>query len=168
MQNRLFVVKKPLFISSNHYLQQVKNRYRLQKIGFAGSLDPFAKGTLICASGQYTKLLRFLYKTPKRYVATIWLGTQSLSLDIENILSIKNHKILALSDILREIAYLRDKRYLEYIPPAFSAKHINGQRAYRLAREQKKTDLATATMEIFDLTLKYYKHPFISFTISVK
>ena len=161
------MLKNRYLISSNRYLQQIKKRYQFNKIGFAGTLDPFAKGTLICASGQYTKLMRFLHKAPKHYIATIWLGTTSLSLDIQNITAIKNHKILSLSDIVKEITYLRDKRYLKYTPPAFSAKHINGKRAYQLAKERQEVALAQTTMEIFDLTLKYYKHPFISLEISV-
>ena len=83
--NRLFVVKKPVFISSNSYLKKIKWKYKNKKAGFSGTLDPFACGCLIVAFGQYPKLFRYLKKTPKTYRTTIWLDVLSDSLDIENI-----------------------------------------------------------------------------------
>ena len=64
--NKLIVVKKPLFISSNSYLTKIKKKYKNKKAGFSGTLDPFAKGCLIVAFGQYSKLFKYLKKTPKK------------------------------------------------------------------------------------------------------
>ena len=83
--NKLFVVNKPLHISSNFYLRKIKRKYKTKKAGFSGTLDPFACGCLIVGFGQYTKLFQFLKKTPKTYRTTIWLGATSNSLDNENI-----------------------------------------------------------------------------------
>ena len=80
--NKLIVVKKPMFRSSNSYLNEIKREYRNKKAGFSGTLDPFACGCLIVAFGQYSKLFRYLKKTPKTYRAVIWLGASSESLDI--------------------------------------------------------------------------------------
>jgi tRNA pseudouridine55 synthase len=44
MKNRLFVINKPIFISSNSYLRRIKRKYAVKKAGFSGTLDPFAKG----------------------------------------------------------------------------------------------------------------------------
>ena len=83
--NRLFVAYKPSFVSSNRFLSSVKKRYKVKKAGFSGTLDPFAKGVLIVAFGQYTKLFRYLKKSPKRYRATLWIGAKSPTLDIEKV-----------------------------------------------------------------------------------
>ena len=83
--NCIFVAKKPLFISSNAYLSQLKRRDKVRKAGFSGILDPFACGTLIVAYGGYTRLFKFLDKNPKVYQATLWLGLESDTLDIEGI-----------------------------------------------------------------------------------
>ncbi len=85
MNSRLFVVKKPPFISSTKYANRVKRRYNFKSIGFSGTLDPFAIGTLIVATGKFTKLFQYLKKSPKRYRATLWFGAKSSSLDLENI-----------------------------------------------------------------------------------
>jgi len=87
--NSIFVVNKPIFRSSNSYMRYVKRKYKTKKVGFSGTLDPFATGCLIVATGQYTKLFQYLNKTPKSYKATLWLGANSPSLDIEKIDSIK-------------------------------------------------------------------------------
>ena len=86
--NKLIVVNKPLFISSNFYLTKIKKKYKNKKAGFSGTLDPFAKGCLIVAFGQYSKLFKYLKKTPKTYKAVVWLGAQSESFDIEKVISV--------------------------------------------------------------------------------
>lgn len=161
--NKIFVVNKPLFISSNNYLRQIKRKYNIKKIGFSGTLDPFAKGTLICACNQYTKLFRFLSKAPKLYTGTIWLGAISESLDIENITSITSHNILDIADILDVVSELKIKKHITYVPPKYSAKRVNGKKAYQLARNNEEVVLNQCTMEIFDIKLINYNHPFITY-----
>ncbi len=163
--NRLFVVNKPIFISSNRYMSYVKRKYNTKKVGFSGTLDPFATGCLIVATGQYTKLFQYLKKTPKAYSATLWLGANSNSLDIENIDSIKNIKEFTIDKIYRVLNSLRGE--LKYYPPKFSAKKIDGKRAYQLAREGKEVDLKEITSTIYDISLVNYNHPFIHFEIIV-
>ena len=86
--DRLFVAFKPKEISSNAYLSQLKRKYGEKKAGFSGTLDPFASGALVVAFGAYTRLFRFLRKSPKIYRATIWLGAKSESGDNRNFVSI--------------------------------------------------------------------------------
>ncbi|MEA3352691.1 MAG: tRNA pseudouridine(55) synthase TruB [Campylobacterota bacterium] len=163
--NRLFVVKKPVFISSNFYLNRIKRKYKNKKAGFSGTLDPFACGCLIVAFGQYSKLFRFLKKTPKSYRATIFLGAQSESLDNENIYDIKDIPKLDELNIKKQLQSLLGT--LEYLPPKYSAKKIDGQRAYSLAREGIDFDLKKITSEVYDLKFINYCHPFITFDITV-
>ncbi|RXK13367.1 tRNA pseudouridine(55) synthase TruB [Halarcobacter mediterraneus] len=163
--NKLIVVNKPIFRSSNSYLNEIKRKYKNKKAGFSGTLDPFACGCLIVAFGQYSKLFNYLKKTPKTYRAVIWLGTTSESLDIENIITIKNEKVLSKAHIKEEIKNL--VKVHEYYPPKFSAKKIDGKRAYDLAREGKSIDMKKTFMEVFDTRFISYKHPFITFEATV-
>jgi len=164
--NRLFVVKKPLFISSNFYLNRIKRKYHTKKAGFSGTLDPFACGCLIVAFGQYSKLFRYLKKTPKSYRATIFLGAVSDSLDIENV-EVLHPKctVLKQENILKQLQSLVGT--LEYLPPKYSAKKIDGQRAYNLARSGTEFDRKKITSQIFDVKFINYSHPFITFDITV-
>jgi len=159
--DRLFVVDKPIFRSSNSYMGYVKHKYGTKKVGFSGTLDPFATGCLIVATGQYTKLFQYLKKTPKKYKATLWLGANSPSLDIEQIDSIKDIKPFELSKIEDTLSSL--KGTLTYYPPKYSAKKVNGKRAYELARDGKDVELKKITSTIYDINLINYNHPFVHF-----
>ena len=163
--NRLFVINKPIFISSNFYLKRIKRKFKVKKAGFSGTLDPFAKGCLITAFGQYTKLFRFLKKTPKTYRATLWLGASSLSGDIENVTSIEEASKLDENLIKDELSKLRGD--ITYTPPIYSAKKIDGRRAYDLAREGREVKMKPSTMHVYETKFLHYKHPFITFESSV-
>jgi len=163
--NKLVVVKKPMFFSSNSYLNKIKRKYKNKKAGFSGTLDPFASGCLIVAFGQYSKLFKYLSKTPKTYRTTVWLGVTSDSLDIENIESINEVESLQENKIIDEIEKLKGD--ITYIPPKYSAKKINGKRAYDLAREGKEVELKESTMNIVNTKFISYSHPFITFEATV-
>ena len=163
--DRLFVAFKPQDISSNRYLGQIKRKYGVKKAGFSGTLDPFAKGVLIMAFGKYTKLFRFLKKAPKRYRATLWLGAYSETLDIEKISQIQ--EITPFDDEKIEKVLNTFKGEITYLPPKYSAKKINGKRAYDLARENLDVNLKKITSAIYDISLLHYRHPFVTFEITI-
>lgn len=163
--NALFVANKPRGISSNVFLRKIKRKYGVKKAGFSGTLDPFASGCLIVAFGQYTKLFNYLDKTPKTYIATMWLGAYCESLDDENITSVKDtlpfHQ--SVFNIIKN-SLLGD---IVYTPPKYSAKKINGKRAYDLARNGTKFDIKQSTMHIYECEILSYSHPFLTFKIAV-
>ena len=163
--DRLFVVYKPSNIGSNQYLSKLKWKYNAAKAGFSGTLDPFAKGVLIVAFGKYTSLFRFLDKTPKRYRATLWLGAHSDSLDIELVKQIDDIPAIAETHVKAAVTSLEGE--LEYFPPIFSAKKIDGRRAYDLAREGKEVKLNTIHSTIHEMKFINYNHPFVTFEATV-
>ena len=164
--NKLIVVNKPVFVSSNSYLKKIKWKHKNKKAGFSGTLDPFACGCLIVAFGQYPKLFRYLKKTPKSYRATIWLDVHSDSLDIENITHLDKASVKPIQDEI-EKELLKLKGGINYLPPKFSAKKIDGKRAYDLARDGKEFDMKMIKSTIYDVKFINYNHPFITFDISV-
>ncbi|CAM4129463.1 tRNA pseudouridine(55) synthase TruB [Campylobacter armoricus] len=163
--NKLFVAYKPSGMSSNTFLSKLKKKYKNKKAGFSGTLDPFAKGVLLIAFGQYTKLFRFFDKNPKIYKATLWFGVHSLSLDNQNIKEIT-------------LTYTFDKEKLEqiknellgkitYTPPAYCAKKIDGIRSYELAKKGYEVNLKPCIMEVFYTKILHYNHPFLTIEIAV-
>jgi tRNA pseudouridine55 synthase len=165
MQNRLFVANKPINISSNGYLSYIKKKYKVKKAGFSGTLDPFACGCLIVAFGQYPKLFRYLKKAPKSYRSVLWLGAKSSSLDIERVENIEELEPFSLKKIKKTLNSLRGE--IDYFPPKFSAKKIDGKKAYKLAREDKEVELKKITSTIYDIKLLNYSHPFLTFKINI-
>jgi tRNA pseudouridine55 synthase len=163
--NRLFVAYKPSGIGSNLFLSKLKRKYNIKKAGFTGTLDPFAKGVLIVGFGSHTKLFRFLNKTPKTYKATLWLGANSVSLDTEMIENVEILKEFDFDKVKSCVESLKGE--LKYEPPIFSAKRINGQRAYDLARAGKDIVLNKINSTIYEAKLLSYCHPFITFQATV-
>jgi tRNA pseudouridine55 synthase len=163
--NRLFVANKPSGISCNFFLSQIKRKYNIKKAGFSGTLDPFASGVLIIAFGKYTKFFRFLDKAPKKYLATLHFGAKSESLDTEKIESIEEVDEIEFSKIEKIARELTTT--LSYIPPKYSAKKVDGKRAYKLARENKEFELKQITTKVYEFNILEYKHPYLTFDISV-
>ena len=146
-------------------MSYVKRKYQTKKVGFSGTLDPFATGCLIVATGQYTKLFGYLDKTPKTYRATLWLGANSPSLDIENVDTIQEVAPFDKEEIGDAITSLQGE--LTYYPPKFCAKKVDGKRAYELMREGKEVVLKTVTSTIHAIKLLHYNHPFVHFEATV-
>ena len=163
--NTLFVTNKPFGISSNNFLGKIKRKYNIKKAGFSGTLDPFATGVLIVAFGQYTKLFRFLDKKKKSYRATLWLGASSPTLDTEKIEEVV--QIKPFSDSILKIIENSMNGDIEYLPPKYSAKKIDGKRSYILARENKEFMQKMIKSTIFDFKILHYMHPFLTFEITI-
>lgn len=163
--NRLFVAYKPKGMVSNHFLSRLKRKYGVKKAGFSGILDPFASGCLIVAFGAYTRLFNYLNIEPKIYRATLWLGASSNSGDNENINQIHLPPTIDEAQIKNALQNLQGK--ISYTPPKFSAKKIDGKRAYELARAGSEFELKECQMEVFNTKFISYCHPFITFDIAV-
>ena len=161
----LIIAHKPPFLTSNAFVARLKRRFGAKSAGFSGILDPFARGCLVVAFGAHTRLLPHLVLDRKVYEATLWLGAESRSLDIENMTRIDSvprfdeAQIRAIcEDLVGEISYT---------PPIFSAKKIAGKRAYALARAGAEVSLPAQMMRIFRLEFLGYNHPFVSFRAEV-
>ena len=163
--NRLFVARKPIFVGSNAFLSRIKRRYGVRKAGFSGTLDPFACGVLIIAFGQYTKLFRFLKKSPKTYRATLWLGARSETLDIESVFRIDPVVEMERGEVAAAVTSFEGE--FRYIPPSFSAKRIGGRRAYDLARAGEEVRLRECRSTIHAIRFLHYRHPFVTFEADV-
>ncbi|WP_457594870.1 tRNA pseudouridine(55) synthase TruB [Hydrogenimonas sp.] len=163
--NRLFVARKPMFVGSNAFLSRIKRRYGVKKAGFSGTLDPFACGVLIIAFGQYTKLFRFLKKSPKTYRATLWLGARSETLDIESVSRIDPVAKMERAQIAAAVTSFEGE--FRYTPPSYSAKRIGGKRAYDLARAGEEVQLAECRSTIHAIRFLHYRHPFVTFEADV-
>lgn len=159
--DRIFVAYKPSGIGSNKFLSQLKRKYNVKKAGFSGTLDPFAKGVIIIAFGKLTRLFSHLKKTPKAYRATLWLGVQSDTLDIEKGVSHLQTPHFTEDKIKETLhSFIGD---FSYIPPKYSAKKIDGKRAYELARKGEEVTLKEVHSHIVDIKFINYNHPFITF-----
>lgn len=131
----------------------------MKKAGFSGTLDPFASGVLIVAFGAYTRLFQYLAQEPKVYEACIWLGASSPSGDNENIESVGLVSPFEPEILEQNVSKLQG--ILDYTPPKYSAKHVDGVRAYELARRGVDFELKAQQMRVFSASIIHYTHPFL-------
>ncbi len=163
--NKIVVAYKPTGLSSNQFLGRLKRKYKVKKAGYSGTLDPFAKGVLIIAFGNFTRFFRFLDKAPKSYRATLWLGAKSDTLDIEHVKDPQILEPFQEDEIVSVLESLQGE--LEYAPPIYSAKKIDGVRAYDLARAGEEVELKKIRSTIYGIKLNHYCHPFVTFEATV-
>ena len=127
---------------------QVKNI----KVGHAGTLDPLATGLLVVCTGKHTKQIDQLMATAKTYTGTILLGKTTPSYDLETEYN-STFSVDHITPEMLEAARLSFIGELAQTPPIFSAKQIEGKRAYDLARAGKEVKLKANNIEVFSFLL---------------
>ena len=133
---------------------------RQLRVGHAGTLDPFATGLLIILLGDATKKAGEFLKLDKWYEATIRLGASSTTGDPEGEITECQNKI-APSEGMITAALAEFTGEIIQRPPVFSAIKINGQRAYKLARDGKEVEIPERTVTIYELELVEYSYPYL-------
>lgn len=130
----VFLLNKPLGISSNAALQKVRWLFRAQKAGHTGALDPLASGLLPICLGEATKFSHYLLDSTKRYQTTIQLGNSTTTGDVEGeTLLEKAVPELRQENIEQVLAQFKGD--IQQIPPMYSALKKEGRPLYELARK---------------------------------
>lgn len=150
------------FIEQNGLNTTNKKRF---PVGHTGTLDPLATGLLVLMCGTYTKKVPEYTKLDKTYDVTVRLGVTSTTGDEEGEKTVTSSKVPTIEEI--HIACARFEGDIMQTPPAFSAIKINGQRAYKLAREGKAPDMQPRPARIDRIIVTKYEYPFIDFTAHV-
>ena len=130
---------------------------RQLKVGHAGTLDPFATGLLVILLGDATKKAEEFLKLDKGYEAEIILGQTSTTGDPEGELTRVSDERPSREDVQKVLTQLTGE--IRQRPPIFSAIKVNGQRAYKLARDGKEVDIPERTVVIHSLELLEYSYP---------
>ena len=139
-----------------------KKRY---PVGHTGTLDPLATGLLVILLGDYTKRAPELTKLDKTYDVTMRLGISSTTGDEEGQKTQVSEKVPTKDQTLTVLSQFEGT--IEQTPPAYSAVKINGQRAYKLAREGKEVKLEPRKVTIKRLQMTGYIYPEVKFSAEV-
>ena len=145
------VVDKPAGMTSNAVVNKVRWAFDAKKAGHAGTLDPDATGVLAIALGEATKTVPFITDALKAYVFTIRFGQATNTDDAEGeVIETSDQRpdddriTAALADFIGDI---------EQVPPQFSAVKIDGERAYKRARDGEEMALAARPLYVDELRL---------------
>ncbi len=146
------VVRKVKFIAQKHFHK--KNL----KVGHAGTLDPLATGVLLVCLGKATKQAETLQAQQKEYIAQIELGATTPCYDMEKEIDAR----YPYEHITREMVEEAVKGFIgeqDQIPPVFSAKLIDGTRAYEMARAGEEVVMKPARITIYDMEVMEFDLP---------
>lgn len=148
----VFILNKPVGPTSFDLVRQLKKIYPKEKIGHAGSLDPFATGVLILLLGRATKLSDSLLNSDKKYLATLKLGVETDSLDrTGNPTQTAPVPELSVSQVEKCLKSFEGT--WEQMPPMYSAKKVKGVRLYELARKNQEIPRERIPVELHELNL---------------
>lgn len=165
-----YLIDKDLNWTSFNVVKKVKvvllNRYGIRKlkVGHAGTLDPLATGLVIVCAGKETKNISQYQDAEKEYIATIKLGSTTPSFDLET----EVDKEFPYDHIRKNDVRLGLQAFLgeqDQIPPVFSAKSVNGKRAYSYARKGREVELKPSRVEFFALDLIKFDLPIVKLRI---
>ena len=131
--------------TSAYVVNQVKKIFKC-KCGHMGTLDPLASGVLPVALGQASRLFSYMVDKEKTYIATFDFSYTTPSLDLETEPSARSEKSVSVEDVERVLPEFIGE--ISQVPPAYSAKCVDGTKSYKLARRGKEVELKPKTVLI--------------------
>lgn len=162
--NGIVVVNKPSGITSHDVVDRVRRKFKMRRIGHAGTLDPLATGVLVVLVGKGTKLFDQFVGFDKGYRATLILGKKTTSADIQG--ELVEEKVWG--DITEQQVCDMFETFLgegEQIPPMVSAVKVGGERLYKLARQGIEVKRDARPIRIDKIELLRFEPPYVEFLL---
>ncbi len=170
IKGELILINKPLYWTSFDVVKKIRkaleNKYKKPrfKVGHAGTLDPLATGLMIICTGKLTKEISKYQEYHKEYLATMKLGATTPSFDLETEID----KKYPVSHINKELINATLEKFTgdQYqVPPSFSAKFVDGIRAYKYARNGKNINLSPNKIFIKEINAVDFKLPLLEIKV---
>lgn len=163
--NGVLVADKPGGPTSHDVVAFVRRFTRPSKTGHTGTLDPMATGVLPVCVGTATRLARFLGAGAKEYTGAIALGARTDTYDAQGSL-VEERPVGGIreEDVRRAASGLTGE--ILQAPPPWSAKHVGGERAYRLAREGKLSEMAPVKVRVDLFEISRVEGPIVTFRVA--
>lgn len=158
----IVLIDKPANMTSFGVVARVRRRLSQEagkkvKVGHTGTLDPFATGLMIIVIGKACKRAGEFSKLDKVYEATITLGKESTTGDPEGDITEVSDAVPTREEVEQVLGQFTGE--IQQIPPIFSAIKIDGQRAYKLARDGKEIEMPVRIITVYSLELLEYAYP---------
>ncbi|MEG1935303.1 MAG: tRNA pseudouridine(55) synthase TruB [Rikenellaceae bacterium] len=169
-QGVVIPIDKPYRWTSADVVRKVKNAlnalgYKKIKVGHAGTLDPLATGILVVCIGKATKLAESIQALQKEYVAEVFLGATTPCFDLEKAVDFTYPTEHITTNMIEEALKSFVGEQIQ-IPPTFSAKLIDGKRAYEYARKGEDVEMRKALVTIYEVELLKVEMPKITVRIA--
>lgn len=153
--NGILVIDKEKGFTSRDVVNVVSSFFHMKKVGHIGTLDPIATGVLVLCLGSYTKLVSLLINHDKEYIATIFFGFETDTLDVTGSVLNQSNIIPTKEEFQKVLAKFVGKQ--KQTVPLYSAKKVKGKKLYEYAREGIDVVLPQEEIEVYDLKLLEFK-----------
>ncbi len=166
LEGQILLFNKPYMWTSFDLVRKVKNTLKKNpenkkiKVGHAGTLDPLATGLMIVCTGKKTKEISKVQDLHKEYIATIKLGATTPSFDLETSVD-KEYPFNHITLEMLTKTLLGFQGVIKQVPPTFSAKWVDGKRAYEQARAGKDVEMREINVEIYETEILSFELPFV-------
>lgn len=166
MLNGVFLIDKDCQTTSRKLDNQVGRKFSIRKVGHVGTLDPLATGLMLIAVGEGTKAIPYMEDSTKQYVATFKLGLLTSTLDLEGD-NIKEEQVEKVEEADLIAALNKFLGPIVQIPPLTSAIKVDGIALYKYAHKNIDFAVPPRNVEIFELELLDYTHPYFTIKTTV-
>lgn len=171
LEGQVLLIDKPLGWTSFDVVNKIRSAFnrslgiRKIKVGHAGTLDPLATGLVIICTGKATRRINSFMDLQKEYEATFRLGATTPSFDLETETDKTYPTEHITMDMIRAVAegFIGES---DQVPPLFSAKFIDGKRAYEYARAGKEMELKARTITIEQILIRDYTAPDLTLSVT--
>ncbi len=162
------LVDKPAGPTSHDVVIRVRRALGVRSAGHTGTLDPFASGLMIILLGRATRLARFVSSQPKRYAATARLGFATTTDDHTGTplpVGSSREAPPGVAEVAAALESFRGRSLQR--PPAYSARHVDGERSYRLARQGVEVTLPETPVTVHHIALVALRGDLVDFRATV-
>lgn len=161
MLNGVFLIDKEAGMTSRSLDNRIGRLFGVKKVGHVGTLDPLATGLMLIALNEGTKAIPYMEDACKEYVATFKLGLLTSTLDLEGeVISEDEIKVVSMQTLEKILTSFIGK--ITQIPPLTSAIKVGGVPLYKYAHKNIDVEVPPREVEIFELELLDYTHPFFT------
>jgi tRNA pseudouridine55 synthase len=158
----VLLIRKPSGVTSFSSLKPIKREID-RKVGHAGTLDRFAEGLMIVLTGSFTKLNPLFSNLDKQYRAVLSFGTETSTLDPEG--PVIAEAPVPTFAMIESVLATQFMGIIAQTPPIYSAVHVDGKRAYKLARSGKDVDIPSRKVTIYDLKIIKWENPLLTIDV---
>jgi len=160
----ILLVDKPKGLTSSRVVELIRRQLKV-KAGHTGTLDPLATGLLIILTGKRTKEASLFLHSDKAYEVRVVLGLETDTFDSEGRVLRQNDKEVTREELQEVLSEFHGDIW--QVPPPFSAKKLEGRKAYQLARKGIAVHIPPKKVSIYSLELKAFEFPYFSLSCDV-
>lgn len=160
----ILLVDKPKGLTSSRVVELIRRQLKV-KAGHTGTLDPLATGLLIILTGKRTKEASLFLHSDKAYEVRVVLGLETDTFDSEGRVLRQNDKEVTREELQEVLSEFHGDIW--QVPPPFSAKKLEGRKAYQLARKGIAVHIPPKKVSIYSLELKAFEFPYFTLSCDV-